>query len=79
MALDAMFSHPPRIPPAPPPARDRGPSRHLFFPEAPGSGLEVKPVLALHCILLPLNFMRLIKVMRERQESPSRDVSTPCP
>lgn len=31
-----------------------------------GSGLDLKPVLALHCILLPLNCMRLIKVMRER-------------
>jgi energy-converting hydrogenase Eha subunit E len=33
-----------------------------------GSGLELKPVLALHRILLPLNIMRLIKVMRERRK-----------
>jgi hypothetical protein len=33
-----------------------------------GSGFDLKPVMALHCILLPLNNIRLIKVMRERRK-----------
>jgi hypothetical protein len=33
-----------------------------------GSGLGLKPVLALHCVLLPINVMRLITVMPERPE-----------
>jgi len=40
-----------------------------------GSGLDLKPVLALHCILLPLNIMRLIKVLRERRKDPPRNAS----
>jgi hypothetical protein len=41
-----------------------------------GSGLDLKPVLALHCILLPLNIMRLFKVMRERRRDLPRNAST---
>jgi hypothetical protein len=37
-----------------------------------GAGLGLKPVLALHCILLPLNIMRLVKVLRERRKEPLR-------
>jgi hypothetical protein len=44
-----------------------------------GLGLDLKPVLALHCVLLPINIMRLIKVIRERPEIPSRDLSKPRP
>ncbi|MCA3612826.1 MAG: hypothetical protein IOC52_06340 [Methylobacterium sp.] len=44
-----------------------------------GSGLDLKPVLALHCVLLPINIMRLITVMLERRKIPSRDVYKPRP
>jgi hypothetical protein len=37
VVLNAMLSNPPRTPPAPIPAHDRCPSRHLCFPEILGS------------------------------------------
>lgn len=40
-----------------------------------GSGLDLKPVMVLHCLLLPLNVMRLIKLARERRDLP-RHAST---
>lgn len=38
-----------------------------------GFMLDLKPVLALHCVLLPLNAARLLRCLAERRAAPAGD------